>query len=139
MKSFMALTQRRWRYPSGDAGFTLFEALAALAVLAASMAAIGESFRSSLQTVRQLEDRVTLVGAGEVMLSELPDRASTSGESPSGGIGETRWRIDSQPYPSLTSKALWTPVSIALTIRTRTGQMLRLDTVRLSLSPRSGG
>ena len=60
-----------------DHGFTLLEALVALAVLAAGLAAIGKLGFSSLAATQRAEGRLELTSALQSALAALPDRAAS--------------------------------------------------------------
>jgi len=118
-----------------DAGFTIIEVLVALAVSAASLAAIGGLIATSLKGVRTIEQRVSLLQAARVITTGLPKRGEFGLDTLNGEIAGHRWRIDVLPFFSdivgEDSKNTWIPRTVAITVRSASGVVLRIDTVRL--------
>ena len=120
----------------GAAGFTLIEALVALAIVAVSIVAIGTLMGSTARGSRQLEQHVALVQAAYNALwlafpSRLPpDSATQSGES----IAH-RWRAEAEPFAvdfgTPTGAAVWAPQKITLKVRSNSGATIDLETIRL--------
>ncbi|WP_257167079.1 prepilin-type N-terminal cleavage/methylation domain-containing protein [Bradyrhizobium sp. SRS-191] len=125
----------------GEAGFTLIEVLVALAVVSVSLVAIGAVVARNASGVRKLEQHVTLVADARLalatMLSERSrlqpgrsDQRSGSGVvavqiSPLGGD----W---SQP----AGQQGWIPEMIMLQVKTGSGAVANVPTVRLVQGPR---
>ena len=135
---------------SSEAGFTLIEALVALAVLAVSLTAIGSVVAANVRGTRSLGERLALVETTRAILTDLPDREQIVSGRLSGEFGAHRWRVDVLPFsadfiaPSLLDPnfpdpgfidanrpAPWTPQIIAVSVRSPSGRVLRVDTVRL--------
>jgi general secretion pathway protein I len=128
-------TRSEWR---GSAGFTLIEVLVALAVVAASLAAIGTLIATSVRGVRAVEQHVTLVERARAIMAELPRRDELSIGEATGEIAGHRWRIAVLPHPTglvdrPTSK--WVPRTVVATIRSPSGRVLQVHTVRLVRRP----
>lgn len=126
----------------GDqAGFTLIEALVALAVVGVSLSAIGAVFGANLQTTRQLEDRLKLDGTGELILTALPDRGAMRPGPSSGVLAGIPWRMEVKPLIAgdKGQPPAWLPVAVIVTLTAPSGQTLRLDTVRLTRPPPASG
>lgn len=123
-----------------DAGFTLIEALVALAVVAFSLAAIGSLVGANTRATRSLEQRLALVETSRTILTGLPGREELVPGDTTGEIADHRWRLDVMPFvadfvdPAL--KSPWFPEAVILRVQSPTGEMLRIDTVRLR---RQGG
>ena len=96
----------------GTAGFTLIEALAALAVMGAGLAAI--------ETARKV-------------MAGMPSREALSPGSLTGVLDAHDWRIDSALIgaPAVVGDTLWTPQRIEVSIRSPSGALLKVDTIRL--------
>ena len=118
-----------------SAGFTLIEVLVALAVLAISLTAIGSLVATNIRATRALDQRLALVMTARAILTGLPDREELAVSNSSGEIAGHRWRLDLLPYvadfvdPRWVTP--WMPQAIVLRVQSPTGQVLRVDTVRL--------
>lgn len=122
-----------------DGGFTMIEALIALAVIAVFLAALGDLIASNIRATLTVDDRLSLVETARAVLAALPDREQlTLGES-RGQIGGIQWRVDVLPFaadfvdPAGTTP--WVPQSVVVRVESSKGQILRLDTVRLRRNP----
>ena len=58
----------------GVAGFTLIEALVALAIVAAVLGSIGTVIATTVKATRAIDQRLALAGAAETLLAALPAR-----------------------------------------------------------------
>ncbi|WP_291689037.1 prepilin-type N-terminal cleavage/methylation domain-containing protein, partial [Bradyrhizobium sp.] len=82
---------------SDVAGFTLIEALVALAIVAAVLSSIGAVVATSVKGTRSIDQRLALTGAAETLLAELPARNLLKPGRQSGELAGHRWRIDVAP------------------------------------------
>jgi general secretion pathway protein I len=116
-------------------GFTLIEALAALAVVAVGLTAIGMLVGANIHATRSLDQRLTLLETTRAILSGLPGRNELELGRLSGEMAEHRWRADVIPFvadfvdPAAPSP--WIPQAVVLRVQAPTGEILRIDTVRL--------
>src|SRR5262245_42056920 len=113
---------------------TLVEVLVALAVVAASLAAIGTLIATSMRGVRAVEQHVALVERARAILAELPRRDELASGGATGEIAGHRWRIAVLPHPTGQadgSTSPWVPRTVVATIRAPSGGILQLHTVRL--------
>ena len=117
----------------GTAGFTLIEALAALAVMGAGLAAIGALASSSLRAGLYTERHLAEIDTARKILAGLPGRGALPVGSLTGALDAHDWRIDSTPIAAgaAVGDVLWTPQRIELSIRSPSGAMLKVDTIRL--------
>ena len=121
-----------------DAGFTLIEALIALAIVAMSLSAIGAVIATTVRGTRAIEQRLALAGAADTLVAALPDRRSLAPGSQSGELAGYRWRIDAapldaaQPGPVLSR---WMPLAVNVSVRAPDGSGLVVTTVRLAQRP----
>ena len=118
-----------------SAGFTLIEVLVALAVLAVSLTAIGSLVASNIRATRALDQRLALAATARAILTGLPDREELALSGSSGEVAGHRWRFDILPFvadfidPSRATA--WVPQAVVLRVQSPSGQVLRIDTVRL--------
>ncbi len=95
------LADRRRRYcpaeSCSDAGFTLIEALVALAIVAAVLGSIGAVIATTVKGTRSIDQRVALAGTAGALLAALPARNLLKPGRQSGETAGHRWRIDVSP------------------------------------------
>ncbi|MDR3468668.1 MAG: type II secretion system protein [Xanthobacteraceae bacterium] len=127
------------RLDRAEAGFTLIEALVALAVVAISVGAIAVVMGSTARGTRQLEGHVVLVqAAADVLWSELPGRKDDVPSTLSGEVARHTWRADFIPISAPLATAgetKWLPLKVALRVSSPSGAVLELETVRLFKRP----
>jgi len=87
--------RQRW-----SSGFTLIEVLVALAVVAASLAAIGSLIATSVRGVRAVEQHVALVERARAIMAALPRRDELAIGQAAGESGGYRWQVTVLPYPA---------------------------------------
>lgn len=122
------------------AGFTIIEALVALAIVAVSVVAIGALMGSTARGARQLERHVALVQATyNALWFSFPSRSPLTSDSQSGQSMEHVWRADVEPFAmdigAPTAKVLWVPQKIRLKVKSSSGATIDLETVRLFRRP----
>jgi general secretion pathway protein I len=117
------------------AGFTLIEALVALAVVAASLSAIGALVATSLHGVRSIEERLAFRETLRAIVTSLPARRDLDARSGSGELAGYRWRAEIAPltagFVEPQAPTVWEPESIAISVRGPSGQVVRINTIRL--------
>jgi general secretion pathway protein I len=124
--------KRRW-----SEGFTLIEVLVALAVVAASLAAIGSLIATSVRGAHAVEQHVALVERARAIMAALPRRDELAIGQTAGEIAGYRWQIAVLPYPTgqVGAASQWVPRTVVTTVRSRSGTALQLHTVRLVRRP----
>ena len=117
----------------GTAGFTLIEALAALAVMGAGLAAIGTLASSSLRASLYTERHLAEVETARKVLAGMPSREALPVGSLTGVLDAHDWRIDSTLIgaPAVVGDALYTPQRIDVMVRSPSGAIMKIDTIRL--------
>jgi general secretion pathway protein I len=126
---------------SRQAGFTLIESLVALAIVAVALTAIGMLVGANIRATRSLEQRLQLIETARALLTALPDRDQITMGNTRGEIDGQRWRLDVMPFSGdvvdQSAASPWIPQTIVLRVEAPTGEILRVDTVRLRRN--SGG
>lgn len=117
----------------GIAGFTLIEALAALAVMGAGLAAIGPLVSSSLRAGLYAERHLAQIETARKILAGMPSREALPVGRLTGILDAHDWRIDSTLIgaPAKVGDTLWTPQRIEVLVRSPSGAMVKVDTIRL--------
>jgi general secretion pathway protein I len=122
------------------AGFTLIEVLIALAIVSASLAAIGSLMATTVRAMRSIDQRFARVETARAIETGLPDRAQLTGGL-AGDLAGHRWRVDVSPFiaefidPRLPTP--WVPQTVVIRVQSPGGGVLQLNTVRLRR--RTGG
>jgi hypothetical protein len=114
----------------------LVEALAALAILLAGLAAIGALAHTSLRSSLDAERRLAQVSAAENILAGLPPRNALPFGRSTGVLDGHAWRIDSTRLATTEPRqsAEWIPQGVALLVRAPSGSFMEIDTIRLRRS-----
>jgi general secretion pathway protein I len=119
----------------GRAGFTLIEVLVALAVVAASIAAIGSLVAVSLRGTESIEQRLAFRETLRAIVTAAADRHDLVPGSANGSTSGYAWRMDVAPYVSRLvdprAPSPWEPEAVEITVRSPSGRILRVDTIRL--------
>jgi general secretion pathway protein I len=118
-----------------DAGFTLIEAVVALAIVAVSVTAIGSVVATNILGTRAIGQRLALVETTRAILADLPDREHLVSGNLLGEYAGHRWRVDVAPFAAdfvdLSHPGPWMPQAVVVNVRSPGGRVLRIDTVRL--------
>ena len=118
-----------------ERGFTLIEALVALAVVAAGLGAIGQLGFTTLSAARRGESRLFLAAAARRAYVALPEGRAVGDEVDAGEIDGARWRLQSAPFFFDTAGAprrpAWTPQAFRLIVSGPGGGRIVVDTIRL--------
>jgi general secretion pathway protein I len=120
----------------GTAGFTLIEALVALAIVAAVLSSIGAVIATTVKGTRSIDQRLALTGTAETLLAALPARNLLKPGQQSGELAGHRWRIDvSAMNIAETSdppqKQRFVPLTVNMRLQAPGGPAILVTTVRL--------
>ena len=119
------------------AGFTLVEALAALAVLMVGLAAIGALSNASVRSSVYAERRLAQIAAARSILAGLPGRNDLPFGRLTGVLDGFKWRADVTAVATTDSRrsSEWTPQGVVLLMRSPSGAVMEVDTIRLRRAP----
>jgi general secretion pathway protein I len=120
----------------GVAGFTLIEALVALAIVAAVLSSIGGVIAISVKGTRSIDQRLALTGAAETLLAALPARNLLKSGRQSGESAGHVWRIDVSPMNTADAtdapqNQRFVPLTVNMRLLAPGGPAIQLTTVRL--------
>jgi general secretion pathway protein I len=125
----------RKRRSEGEAGFTLIEALVALAIVAVMLSSIGTVIATTVKGTRAIDQRLALSGAADTLLADLPARNLLKVGRQSGELSGHRWRIDVAALNVAEFDSANDPRFIPLTVNVLMvgpgGATLQVTTVRL--------
>jgi len=115
-------------------GFTLIEALVALAIIAAVLSSIGAVIGTTAKGTRTIGQRLALTGAAETVFAALPARNALKPGRQSGELAGHRWRIDVTPLnvaDTEASQGRFVPLAVNMRMQAPGGPAIQLTTVRL--------
>ena len=118
---------------SRQAGFTLLEALVALAVLLVFASAVGPHLSQARRIMANAGGRV----AAQVLLRSLLnapfDRSSSARASQEGETSGLHWRIDTEPAAAVSAQdqANWSAFRVVASVTWAPGQAIVAETIRL--------
>ena len=125
----------RSRNNNDTAGFTLIEVLVALAVVAATLSAIGALVAVSMRGAQSIDQRLQFRETLRALVTSLPERRELGAGTATGVSAGFRWRLDIAPFvatfidPQAASQ--WQPEAVIITVRSPSGQQLQINTIRL--------
>jgi general secretion pathway protein I len=117
-----------------SAGFTLLEALVALAIVAASLSPIGVLIATTIRGTRSIERHLAQLETAGAIETALPDRDQLVSGNFSGETALHRWRVDVTPFRATNlgvGQSVWEPQAVSVTVQSPSGGSLVLNTVRL--------
>jgi general secretion pathway protein I len=117
-----------------SAGFTLLEALVALAIVAASLSPIGTLIATTIRGTRSIEWHLAQLETANAIVAALPDRDRLVPGTFSGDTASHHWRVDVAPFRSTNlgvGQSVWEPQTVALTVQSPSGGSFVINTVRL--------
>lgn len=129
----VALQSGRSERSDRQAGFTLLEALVALALLLIFASAIGPYLSQARRIMANAEGRT----AAQVLLRSLLnapfDRSGAARASHEGETNGLRWRIDTEPTAVVRAQnpSNWSAVRVVASVAWAPGQVIMAETIRL--------
>jgi general secretion pathway protein I len=120
----------------GVAGFTLIEALVALAIVAAVLGSIGAVIATTVKGTRGIDQRLELGGTAEMLVAALPARTLLKPGRQSGELAGHRWRIDVSPMKVAVATDApptdrFVPLAVTMRVQAPGGPAMQITTVRL--------
>ena len=124
---------------SGEAGFTLLEALVALAVILAFAVVLGPHLSQARRIMANADGRV----AAQVLLRSLLDapfdRSGVANMSRDGEKAGLRWRVASEPVAAAAPRAAdrqnWQAYRVMASVAWGSDQVIAAETIRLRRAP----
>jgi prepilin-type N-terminal cleavage/methylation domain-containing protein len=124
---------------SGQAGFTLLEALVALAVILAFAVVLGPHLSQARRIMADADGRV----AAQVLLRSLLDapfdRSDLANVSRDGETAGLRWRVASEPVataaPRSAARPNWQAFRVTASVVWGADQVITAETIRLRRAP----
>jgi general secretion pathway protein I len=119
---------------SDAAGFTLIEALVALAIIAVVLGTIGSVIATTAKGTRSIDQRLALSGTAETLLADLPARGLLKPGRQSGELAGSRWRIDVTPMTVAGGNPAtdrFVPMAVNLRLQRADGAAIQITTVKL--------
>lgn len=124
----------------GERGFTMIEAVVALALVMIGLAAIGTLAATNSRGAWKLEQRAALADAARLVAATIPRGGAPMPEDLAGSVTSHRWQMRVTPFlgdvPEVP-QSRFIPQRVELRVRSPSGAIMSLETVRLQL--RSGG
>jgi general secretion pathway protein I len=119
---------------SDSAGFTLIEALVALAIIAVVLGTIGSVIATTAKGTRAIDQRLALAGTAETLLADLPARSLLKPGRRSGDLAGSRWRVDVAPMNvpgGDPASDRFMPLAVNLRLQRADGSAIQVTTVKL--------
>lgn len=119
---------------SDAAGFTLIEALVALAIIAVVLGTIGSVIATTAKGTRSIDQRLALSGTAERLLADLPARGLLKPGRQGGELAGSRWRVDVAPMSVAGGDPAtdrFVPMAVNLRLQRADGSAIQVTTVKL--------
>ncbi|MBR0833221.1 type II secretion system protein [Bradyrhizobium manausense] len=118
----------------GAAGFTLIEALVALAIIAIVLGTIGSVIAVTTKGTRSIDQHLALASTAETLLADLPARGLLKPGRQSGQLAGSRWRVDIAPMNVAGGDPAtdrFVPLAVNLRLQRADGAAIQVTTVKL--------
>jgi general secretion pathway protein I len=118
----------------GAAGFTLIEALVALAIIAIVLGTIGSVIAVTTKGTRAIDQHLALASTAETLLADLPARGLLKPGRQSGQLAGSRWRVDIAPMNVAGGDPAtdrFVPLAVNLRLQRADGSAIQVTTVKL--------
>ncbi|MCI0467186.1 MAG: prepilin-type N-terminal cleavage/methylation domain-containing protein [Beijerinckiaceae bacterium] len=133
----LAIPFERTKNIAGEsAGFTLIEALVALAVAAACLTSIALLMAGNIRGPARITQHLSLAASLRTVETGLANRTALTAGNLAGEMYGLAWSVAVTPLPTDINNpraaALWSPQSIVITVQSPSGGLLQLETIRLA-------
>ena len=118
----------------GAAGFTLIEALVALAIIAIVLGTIGSVISVTTKGTRSIDQHLALASTAQTLLADLPARGLLKPGRQSGQLAGSRWRVDIAPMNVAGGDPAtdrFVPLAVNLRLQRADGSAIQVTTVKL--------
>ncbi|ABD88550.1 prepilin-type N-terminal cleavage/methylation domain-containing protein [Rhodopseudomonas palustris] len=117
----------------GEDGFTMIEAVVALALVAVVLAAIGSLVATNARGVRNLEQHVTLAQIARMVANTIPRYGDALPDELAGETSGYRWQMRASPLldAAAVPGSRFIAQRVELRVKSPSGAMVSLETVRL--------
>ena len=125
---------RKERADRRSAGFTLIEALVALALVLAFAAALTPHLFQSRRIVADADSRVAAHVLLRALLDAPFDRSNLTQATREGALDGLRWRVVTVPLPAAAAgsdRPIWSAYRVVASVEWGRAQMISAETVRL--------
>jgi general secretion pathway protein I len=119
---------------NAESGFTVIEAVVALALVAVVLTAIGWLVGTNSRGVRSLEQHVALMETARLIAIGMPRNGEPLPDELAGEMSGYRWQMRVSPFfeeSSIVPDSRFIPQRIELRVRSPSGAIVSLETVRL--------
>ncbi|WP_314955562.1 prepilin-type N-terminal cleavage/methylation domain-containing protein [Bradyrhizobium cosmicum] len=119
---------------SDTAGFTLIEALVALAIIAVVLGTIGSVIATTVKGTRSIDQHLALAGTAERLLADLPARGLLKPGRQVGELAGSRWRVDVAPMSVAGGNPAtdrFVPMAVNMRLQRADGSAIQVTTVKL--------
>jgi general secretion pathway protein I len=127
------LSRRITSERNGESGFTMIEAVVALALVTVVLAAIGSLVASNVRGARILEQHVALTDTARLIASGIPRSGEPLPDDLAGEVSGHRWQMRISPFlgASVVPESRFIPQRIELRVQSPSGAIVAFETVRL--------
>jgi type II secretory pathway pseudopilin PulG len=116
----------------GSEGFTLFEALIAIVILALSLSALLPSFSGGLRGATVVDDHLRARLLAQSVMAEISRNRDPMPAVREGRIDKFTWRLATTPYDAgITSFPGWRLQRLVLTVAWEPGRRIELQSLRV--------
>jgi general secretion pathway protein I len=115
-----------------EAGFTIIEAVIALALLSIVLASIGSLVATNARSSWRLEQHVALIETARLIASGIPRAGEPLPPNRTGQVSGFAWQMRTSPFRGeIVPGSGFIPILVELRVRSPSGAVLSLQTVRL--------
>lgn len=127
------MSRKRYIDQNGESGFTMIEAVVALALVTIVLASIGSLVATNARGAQNLQHHVALMQAARMVASAIPRGAAPLGNERTGEVFGHRWQMRVTQYGGapVVPDSPFIPQRIELRVRSPAGVIASFETIRL--------